>query len=117
MPVYTFACPVCHYREDHIRRVDERNNPALCPICAANHDLVSVPFMERDAMSEQTGRPPEMGYSSPMYSEALGVAPNQVDDARRRFPDHKFTPDGRMILESHKERNRVLKDLGFVDRS
>lgn len=114
MPVYSFVCPVCLYREDHIRRIDDRNIPALCPICQKNR---IVSYEERDAMSEQTGRPPDLGYSTPLYSEALGVAPNQVDDARRRFPDHNFTPDGRMILESHKERNRVLKDLGFVDHN
>lgn len=48
-------------------------------------------------------------------SDALGIDPSQIGEAQRRFPDHKFTPDGRMILSGSKERSRVLKDLGFVD--
>jgi hypothetical protein len=49
-------------------------------------------------------------------SNALGVAPNQIAEMQKKFPHHRFAPDGRMIFRSHQERNRVLKDLGFVDK-
>lgn len=112
MPVYSFICGECQFRDDHVRTIAQRNEPTPCPVCAGDG---KTSLMARDFFAEQTGRPPEAEYGRPFLSEALGVHPSQVDEARRRFPDHKFTPDGRMVIESHKERKRVLKDLGFVD--
>ena len=43
------------------------------------------------------------------------MAPGQIDEARRQFPHHRFTPDGRMILGSSAEKRTVLKDLGYAD--
>lgn len=50
-----------------------------------------------------------------MYSEAVGVHPSQIAEAQRQFPHHRFTPDGRMIFKGQREKDRVLKDLGYVD--
>lgn len=57
----------------------------------------------------------DRGYQTPILSEALGVNPSQINEAKQRFPHHNFTPDGRMILSSHTERRQVLKELGFRD--
>jgi hypothetical protein len=48
-------------------------------------------------------------------SEALGVHPSQIDEARRRFPHHEFAPDGRMVIKSVAHRKKVLKELGYAD--
>jgi hypothetical protein len=56
-------------------------------------------------------------FTHPVYSEALGVHPSQISEAKRRFPDHEFLPDGRMVIRSTAQRNRVFRDLGWDDRS
>jgi hypothetical protein len=69
----------------------------------------------RDAVASMQPKT-DLGYDSPLLSDALGVHPSQIAEAKRRFPHHNFAPDGRMILGSHYERKRVLKDLGMHDR-
>ena len=57
----------------------------------------------------------ETGFSREQYSDALGVHPEQIAEAKAKFPDHRFHPDGRMIFSSASEKKRVMKDLGFHD--
>jgi hypothetical protein len=54
-------------------------------------------------------------FAQPMLSRALGVPPDQIAEAQAAFPHHKFTPDGRMQIDSYEEHKRVLKDLGFTE--
>jgi len=49
------------------------------------------------------------------YSDALGVAPNQVEEAKRQFPHHEFAPDGRMRIRNPQHRKQVLRELGYAD--
>lgn len=35
MPLYTFACKACGYRDRLFRKIDERNDEALCGVCNA----------------------------------------------------------------------------------
>lgn len=51
----------------------------------------------------------------PLVSKAMGVHPSQVHEARTRFPDHKFTPDGSAVFDSPQHRKKCLQDVGFVD--
>jgi hypothetical protein len=74
--------------------------------CGGAGALIPYPCSERH----------DPGYFAPILSNALGVAPNQVAEMQKRFPHHRFAPDGRMIFRSHQERNRVLKDLGYHDK-
>jgi hypothetical protein len=57
----------------------------------------------------------DTGFQTEQLSDALGVHPDQIPEAQKKFPHHRFHPDGRMILGSAGERKRVLKDLGFHD--
>jgi hypothetical protein len=77
-----------------------------CPACGA-----------KSVRESRSIKPPGMDYDQPILSDALGVHPSQIREAQQRFPDHKFTPDGRMILESHQKRERVLKQLGYHDKN
>jgi putative FmdB family regulatory protein len=108
MPVYEYKCTVCGKSHEEVRQIRHRDLTSPCPEpqCdgACERDVVA-------SMSPHT----DTGYQSPILSEALGVDPSQIADAQKRFPHHKFTPDGRMILESHQERSKVLKELGFRD--
>lgn len=72
-----------------------------CPLCGLQ--------AERIISRSRNAEPPTM------YSEAAGIHPSQIPEALARFPNHRFTPDGRMIFDSQREKDRVLKDIGFVD--
>ncbi len=55
-----------------------------------------------------------------MYSEALAVHPDQIEQARARNRRHginvDYTADGRAILMDRGQRRDMLKLEGFVDK-
>jgi hypothetical protein len=57
----------------------------------------------------------ETGFQTPMLSDAAGIHPSQIAEAKRRFPDHEFTPSGQMVFRSLSQRRRHLRDIGMVD--
>lgn len=83
----------------------ESNVEQPCPHCST--------LSPRDISEE--ARTGNFGESEEQYSEAAGVHPSQIAEARAKFPSHRFLPDGRMIFKGQREKERVLKDLGFVE--
>jgi putative FmdB family regulatory protein len=109
MPMYTYRCDnkKCGLPFDAQVSVAMRDQTIMCPKCAhtCNRDEIA-------SMRPHT----DTGYSKAILSDALGIDPSQIPEAQKKFPSHRYAPDGRMIFESHTERKRVLKDLGFHDR-
>lgn len=106
MPVYAFKCPSCGKRDELVRSIASRHELAPCPVCTAP--------MERDILAEHV-HSTEQEYNRPLYSEAAGIHPSQIAEAKRINPDHEFTPDGRMVFRSHAQRKRQLKEIGLTD--
>lgn len=104
MPVYSYAC-ACGATEDHYTTVDKRNDPRVCPVDGGE--------MIRDFLAEQTPR--RFAETGEGVSEAMGVNPDQIAEAKKLFPHHNFRPDGAMVFKNYQERKRVIKDLGYRD--
>lgn len=112
MPRYAYECAL-HHRLDQVRTIDDRDTPKLCPVC--DEAKVCTP-LQRDVIGSMPVHTTEKEYEKPIFSDALGVHPSQINEAKQKFPHHEFTPDGRMILRSHTQRNRAMKDLGYHDK-
>lgn len=112
MPVYCYRCEKCGHGDERLRKVEERDRVYHCPSCLKDGAWAT---MKRDILGEHVNST-DQEYARPIFSEALGVRPDQVKDAQRRFPHHEFHPDGRMIIRSHASRNRIMRELGFFDR-
>lgn len=110
MPVYTFKCLVCGRSHDELRTIANRDLPSPCPFPRCDGAC------ERDVVESMRVNSTDQEYGTPLLSEALGVHPGQIKEAQKRFPHHEFHPDGRMIIRSHASRNRIMRELGFVDR-
>jgi putative FmdB family regulatory protein len=109
MPTYEYACNVCSHREDKVRVIAKRDQTSACPKCSAG-------VMHRDVAASM--RPhTDMGFQTPVYSDSLGCNPEQIPEMQRRFPHHEYLPDGRLVMRSHTERTRIIKEMGFIDRS
>lgn len=104
MPFYSYKCSEGH-THDLYRKIDQRMEPAPCPVCHSPGT--------RDIAGEHVNA--QNDFEHPVYSEALGVHPSQIAESRSRFPHHDFTPDGRLIIRSTQERERIRRDLGFTD--
>lgn len=108
MPLYVFKCIALSHTFDHVCRIQDRDEEISCPYCLS--------FATRDVVASMQGQHSDNEeFFRPHLSEALGVQPGQIAEAKAKFPHHNFTPDGRMILNSPAEKKRALKDLGFVD--
>ena len=82
----------------------EADNQPKCPKCGAPS--------ERDYTPSNS-----QGHWKEYASDALGVHPDQVPEMKKMFPHHRFNSQGQMLIGSHTEFKRVLKDLGMVDRN
>lgn len=102
MPIYVFECPNGHVEE------------VLWPMRASGMSY-TCPLCKQPATRAITRETPRANndFTHTVYSEALGVHPSQITDAKRRFPHHNFTADGRMILANSAEVKRVRADLGW----
>lgn len=60
--------------------------------------------------------PPDRNAEAQEYeSVALGIHPTQIAEAREKFPHHRFLSNGNMLIKGQREKDRVLKDLGYVE--
>lgn len=109
MPLYDYECETC----DCTKTV----------VTASVHEEVVVPTCdsagcENAAMGRIYGQRAQFkaAYDKPVLSRTLGI-PNKKQRAAmmRRFPDREYLPDGRLVMRSHQERNRILKEEKMVD--
>lgn len=108
MPVYCYRCTKCGEVTEKYRQISSRNRASSCGSCDGE--------CLRD-MSAESVVSTQQGYYSEILSDAMGVGPDQVSSHRREFPDVPMTDDGRVIVQNHHEHKRIMKRLGFVDRS
>ena len=106
MPVYTYQCSGCSHIQDDIQSMANRDSTVECDKCGRHAFRQAEP----ELAAVQTDWP------EAILSDAAGIAPEQVAEARGRFKGHDYTPDGRMIFKSKKHRQKCLKDIGMVDR-
>jgi len=50
----------------------------------------------------------------PLVSDSLAVAPQQVEEHRRTFPDIPLTKEGQPVFTNYKQHENYLKKTGFV---
>lgn len=46
------------------------------------------------------------------YSTAMGVNPRQIPQAMKMYPGSVYTPDGRLIIRSRKDKLKKMKERG-----
>lgn len=108
MPTYEFVCDQCGHREDKVRAMAKRDQTSACPIC-------STGVLARDVLASMKPHT-DTGYNQPVYSDAMGVHPSQVTEMRQKFPHHEYLDDGRAVVRSHTQREKMMRELGMHDR-
>jgi putative FmdB family regulatory protein len=105
MPVYIYRCGHCQHTQEAYRQVSQRHAPFACEICTQPTKKIIAPVHST-----------EMNYQKEILSDAMGVPAGQVNEHRKTFPNIPITDDGRVIVRSHAERKRFLKQLGMRDK-
>lgn len=111
MPIYAYKCDRGH-RAERLRTVADRNKPVRCPDCPG-YDLCKG--MTRDLQAEHgPNRHKVYGadFDREEVSQSLGIMPEQIPEAKARFPHHRFNEKGDMLFANSREYDRVRRDLG-----
>lgn len=109
MPLYTFKCTKCGLMFDQIECMEHRNNAQICPGCNGP--------ASRDAEAELSGlgNVDETTKDHVRYSNSMGVNPSQIAEAERAYPGSKYTPDGRLIINSRQHKLMEMKRRGMEE--
>jgi len=75
----------------------------------------AVRCFQAEVMSRDSDRGQGIGHW-PIVSEAAGVHPSQIREARKAAPSAEFTKDGAAIFRSRAHRNQCLREFGMFDR-
>lgn len=109
MPNYCYKCAKCQERFVQNVPVRDRNSVA-CATCGTT--------AQRD-WAQELGQPRLYRGQWPLASDALGVHPAQIAEARAMAEKHgvptEFTRDGRAILRDAKHRRRYARLRGYHD--
>lgn len=109
MPRYPYICPVCGYKEDVFKPMSRYDSREVCPKCG-------VP-MDRNRMA---GPPATLDKAFHKPIEMYSIAPEnpqQLADLRKRCPDVEFTRDLVPLAHNRAEKKRLLKAVGFEEKS
>lgn len=106
MPQYTFKCEKC--------------GEETTELTLSVREAIPEPKCCGDAMdrSYDTKSPYKAAYDTPVLSRTLAIPDEkQRAEMMRRYPNREYLPgkDGRLVMRSHQERNRILKEEGMVD--
>ena len=108
MPKYCFVCKDCgHF--DTFKPVDFRNEKTNCPKCNK--------LCPRDSTYElqNSGDFTAISKSRVRLSNSMGVHPKRISAAEKRYPGSKYTPDGRLIVNSRQDKLRKMKERNLVE--
>ena len=105
MPIYTYSCKECGAEPEEIRPVAECEEDLECPECGG--------VAKRTIGNAHTT---EQAFDRPVLSRSLAIpCPKQRAQMQKLHPDRKYLPDGRLVIKSHAQRNKILKEEGYVD--
>ncbi len=105
MPIFKFKCARCGQTREEITLSLSEAVPEL-ECCDG--------VMDRDYSAGQSY---QAGYDKPILSDALGLHPSLAEADRIKHPDREYTPNGRLIIRSHQDRERYLREDGFHDNN
>ncbi len=72
MPVYEYRCPKCGIDFELMRRIDEMNEPALCPRCGAKAERLPSIFASKVGFYLRVAPKPALRKPSKESNSAAG---------------------------------------------
>lgn len=105
MPIYNFKCPAGDAMSELVLPMSQSNDAPTCGLCGR--------VMQRDYRAEHAHVAPD-SYDKVRWSDSLAVAPCQIAEHRRLFPDVRIDSEGRPGFESYPQQDAYLEKTGHV---
>ena len=104
MPRYDYYCPICKYKKQIVKPMNQYDKSEFCDDCLAT--------MERD-YNQHGLHCGNKHYSKPIISEALGIHPDQTAEHREHFPNIEVMPEGQLKFDNYQAHNNYLNKIGW----
>ena len=105
---YGYLCVECG-NFDAYRPAASRDKEIECPECGAmckrDKEYELQTCGEFDATSKNHVR----------YSSSMGINPKRIKEAERMYPGSKYTPDGRLEINSRQDKLKKMKARGLIE--
>jgi hypothetical protein len=101
MPFYNYICGVCEKNKEIIKSMRDNTIPECCGQEMLRNYKTDLPFSGNHE------------YGTPLHSDALAIAPSQVEEHKRLFPDVVLDSQHRPILTNVQQHDTYIKTRGF----
>jgi putative FmdB family regulatory protein len=101
MPIYEYRCSNCGNYIEVFTKTYESSTYITCRCGSKAQKIVSL--SNTDVKNNER------------LSSSLGVNPRQIKEAEKKFPGSKYTKDGRLIINSRKDKLNKLKQRGMIE--
>lgn len=103
MPFYEYICPDKHEHQ----RFYPHCSPAKRPTCPTCKKKSRRNYRKEAKYTDCVDRP--------RWSDAMGVHPDQIPEAMRRFPGSQYNSEGQLLVESRADKKKKMKERGYVE--
>jgi len=102
MPNYRYQCLDCHTIMNEIETISNRKSEVPCTKCGK---------MSPRSFDGSTG-----GFKdNPRVSLAMGVLPNQIEAAMRKYPGSRYDKNGGLLIRNRTEKKLRMKQRGYCE--
>jgi putative FmdB family regulatory protein len=101
MPIYEYKCPNCGTIEEVFVQNYDPEQYIKCKCGSRKKKMISLPNTDLK--------------NNERFSNVMGVNPRQIKEAEKRFPGSKYTPDGRLIINSRQDKKKKMKERGLTE--
>lgn len=111
MPFFNFKCDVCGFERDTLRGVSRIEEEVLCQECGGSTTVIGESENNLNFVVD-----PHAGgkfYPHEFHSDALGMAPSQVAEHKRLFPEIPIDSECRPVFTNFKDHDNYLTATGF----
>lgn len=104
MPIYCYRCTRCSQKTEVFKGHYNPDPTIHCEYCGKT--------AERSFSDERVNTDCN---DSERWSEAMGVAPNQVAEAQRTFPGSTYDKQGRLLIKNRAHKIKEMKARGYCE--
>ena len=95
MPIYQYKCD-CSRTKETISPMKDSDAEVICICGQSMQKVISLPNTDL--------------VENVRYSSAMGVNPRQIASMERKYPGSRYTPDGKLIVNSRKDKLIKMKE-------